>query len=107
VNRTILAVTLALLVAGCGGENEEPAVAVGEIRCSNTRLTVPERVAARPDGVHLDVRVSGERGVSLELEGQRVRGPVVLPLATGGHRVKCNHRNGGSMEAGFEVVAAN
>jgi hypothetical protein len=61
------------------------------------------RVQARPDGVHLLVQLSQEHGVSVTIEGQPVRGGVVLQLSPGGHRVKCSDGTGGSMEAGFEV----
>jgi hypothetical protein len=103
--RIAVAFALVLLsAAACGGTEEEPAVAVGEIRCSSTTLLVTQRVKARPDGVHLQVSVSQEHGVSASIDEQRVRGGVVLQLAPGDHRVRCSHGNGGSMESSFEVV---
>ena len=94
-----------LSAAACGGDDEEPAADAGEIRCSSTTLIVTPRVKARSDGVHLQVLVSQERGVSASVNDQRVRGGVVLRLSPGDHRVRCNHGNGGSMESTFAVVA--
>jgi hypothetical protein len=94
-----------LPAAACGGDEQEPAAAVGDIRCSSTMLTVETpRVIARPDGVHLHVSVSQERGVSASVDEQRVRGGVVLQLTPGEHRVRCSHGDGGSMESFLHVV---
>jgi hypothetical protein len=96
-----------LSAAACGGEEEEPAADVGEISCSSTTLLVTQRVRTRPDGVHLQVRVSQERGVSASIDEQRVRGGVVLQLTPGDHRIRCSHGDGSSMESTFEVVEAD
>jgi hypothetical protein len=105
-----IAVALAFVLlsaAACGGDEAEPVADVGDIRCSSTTLSVETpRVTARPDGVHVQVSVSQERGVSASIDEQRVRGPVVLQLAPGVHRVRCSHGDGGSMESSFEVVTA-
>lgn len=104
-----LAVALGVAVlstAACGGDEEEPAADAGDIRCSSTMLTVETpRVKARSDGVHVQVSVSQEHGVSASIDEQHVRGGVVLQLAPGDHRVRCSHGDGGSMESTFEVVA--
>jgi hypothetical protein len=95
-----------LSAAACGGDEEEPAAGVGDIRCSSTMLIVETpRVMARPDGVHVKVSVSQEHGVSASIDEQRVRGAAVLQLTPGEHRVRCSHGDGGSMESFFEVVA--
>jgi hypothetical protein len=98
-------VLLALAAPACGGEEEEPVAAAGEINCSSTRLTLTQRVKARADGVHLRVNVSQEHGVSTSIDEQRVRGVVVLQLSPGDHRVRCSSGDGSSMESPFEVVA--
>jgi hypothetical protein len=106
--RIAVAFALVLLsAAACGGDEEEPAAAVGEISCSSTTLLVTQRVQARPDGVHLQVRVSQERGVSASIDEQRVRGGVVLQLSPGDHRIRCSGGDGSSMESTFEVVEAD
>jgi len=93
--------------AACGGDEQEPAADVGEISCSSTTQIVTPRVQARRDGVHLEVSVSQEHGVSASIDGQRVRGGVVLQLSPGDHRVRCSHADGGSLESPFEVVEAD
>ena len=95
---------IALSLTACGGDDEEPAVAVAEINCSSTSLSVTPRVKARADGVHVLAQVSQEHGVSASIDGQPVRGTAVLQLAEGGHWVRCSHGDGGSMEASFAVV---
>jgi hypothetical protein len=106
--RLVAALGFVLLsAAACGGDEEEPAANAGEISCSSTTLLVTQRVKARPDGVHLQVLVSQERGVSASIDEQRVRGGVVLQLSPGDHRVRCSHGNGGSLESTFEVVEAD
>jgi hypothetical protein len=62
-------------------------------------------VKVGPDGeVHVEANVSDERGVSATVNGERVRGGVVMQLSPGPAKLKCSHGNGGSMESSFEVV---
>jgi hypothetical protein len=99
--------SVAALCSACGGSDEEPAASVGDITCSRTMLQVTPRVQTRHDGVHVNARVSDQRGVALTVGGHRVSGATVLQLPPGGVRVRCSHGPGSSMEAGFEVVEAN
>jgi hypothetical protein len=97
---------LALPLTACGGDGEEPVADVGRIACSGTSLAIDTpKIRTQTDGVHLNLRVSDERGVSLFVDGEQVRGEVVMALPPGGVPVKCTHGSGGSMESSFEVVA--
>ena len=100
-------VLIVLTTGACGGNDEEPAAAAGEINCSSTMLTVTPRVKAQPDGVHLRVNVSQEHGVTVTVSEQQARGALVMQLSPGDHRVRCSHGDGGSMESAFEVVPAS
>jgi hypothetical protein len=102
--RIAAAALVVLALAACGGEEEEPPAAVADIMCTSEMLTVTPRVRATTHGVHVEANVSNERGVSLAIDGERVRGEVVLQLAPGRRHVICRHPDGGSTETWFEVV---
>jgi hypothetical protein len=76
---------LALSLTACGGDGEEPVADVGRIACSGTSLAIDTpKIRTQTDGVHLNLRVSDERGVSLFVDGEHVRGEVVMSLPPGG-----------------------